>query len=60
MAPSSRSPTPSPNRSHAIGWFIIGTLFGRKNRQTDLHSGMTETLERLGHAAERDEATQYT
>lgn len=43
-----------------IGWFIIGTLFGRKNRQTDLHSGMTKTLERLRHAAERDEATQYS
>jgi hypothetical protein len=35
-----------------IGWFIIGTLFGRKNRQVDLHKGMTQTLERLRHAAE--------
>jgi Polyketide cyclase / dehydrase and lipid transport len=35
------------------GWFIIGTLFGRKNRQTDLHNGMTETLDRLAHTAER-------
>jgi hypothetical protein len=36
-----------------IGWFIIGTLFGRKDRQTDLHNGMTETLERLRRATER-------
>jgi uncharacterized protein YndB with AHSA1/START domain len=36
-----------------IGWFIIGTLFARKNRQADLHRGMVETLERLRQAAER-------
>jgi uncharacterized protein YndB with AHSA1/START domain len=36
-----------------IGWFIIGTLFARKNRQADLHRGMTETLERLRRAAEQ-------
>jgi hypothetical protein len=35
-----------------IGWFIIGTLFARKNRQADLRKGMTETLERLREAAE--------
>ena len=52
MAPSSRSPTPSPNLSRALGWFIIGTLFGRKNRQTDLHDGMTKTLDRLRQVAE--------
>jgi hypothetical protein len=36
-----------------FGWFIIGTLFARKDRQTDLRRGMTETLERLRAAAER-------
>ena len=41
-----------------MGWFIIGTLFGRKNRQTDLHAGMTETLERLAHADRHDTAMQ--
>jgi hypothetical protein len=39
-----------------IGWFIIGTLFGRKDRQSDLRKGMTQTLERLRHAAERQPA----
>ena len=36
-----------------FGWFIIGTLFGRKNRKADLHDGMTKTLEQLRHAVER-------
>jgi uncharacterized protein YndB with AHSA1/START domain len=40
-----------------IGWFIIGTLFGRKDRQTDLRAGMTTTLERLRVVAERQPAT---
>ena len=37
---------------HPIGWFIIGTLFGRKNRRTDLHTGMEQTLERMRVVAE--------
>ena len=37
---------------HAIGWFIIGTLFARKDRRTDLHEGMKQTLERLRAVAE--------
>jgi uncharacterized protein YndB with AHSA1/START domain len=36
-----------------MGWFIIGTLFGRKDRRTDLRTGMEQTLERMGEAAER-------
>lgn len=36
-----------------IGWFIIGTLFGRKDRRADLHAGMKQTLERLRQVAER-------
>ena len=39
-----------------IGWFIIGTLFGRKDRRTDLHRGMEQTLERLRQVAERETA----
>ena len=31
----------------AVGWFIIGTLFARKDRRTDLRNGMNETLQRL-------------
>ena len=37
-----------------VGWFIIGTLFARKDRRTDLRRGMTETLERLRTIAERE------
>lgn len=36
-----------------IGWFIIGGLFGRKDRRADLHAGMEQTLERLRQVAER-------
>jgi len=35
-----------------IGWFIIGVLFNRKDRHTDLRNGMTQSLERLRAAAE--------
>jgi uncharacterized protein YndB with AHSA1/START domain len=35
-----------------FGWFIIGTLFARKDRQADLHDGMTKTLDRLRQVAE--------
>ena len=37
-----------------LGWFIIGTLFGRKDRQTDLVSGMEHTLRRLRAVAEAE------
>lgn len=39
-----------------FGWFIIGTLFGRKDRQTDLRTGMQRTLQRLGAVAEAETA----
>ena len=39
-----------------FGWFIIGTLFGRKDRRADLRRGMEETLERLRGVAERENA----
>ncbi len=36
-----------------IGWFIIGTLFARKDRRADLRSGMEQTLKRLRDVVER-------
>ena len=35
-----------------IGWFIIGGLFGRKDRRTDLRTGMEQTLQRMRSVAE--------
>jgi len=40
----------------AVGWFIIGTLFGRKDRRTDMRAGMEQTLERMRAVAEQDVA----
>lgn len=40
-----------------FGWFIIGTLFGRKDRRTDLRDGMNRTLQRLRDVAERAPTT---
>ncbi len=36
-----------------VGWFIIGGLFGRKDRRADLRTGMEQTLERMRAVAER-------
>lgn len=36
-----------------IGWFIIGTLFGRSDRRSDLRTGMEQTLQRIRDTAER-------
>ena len=41
----------------AVGWFIIGGLFGRKDRRSDLRAGMEQTLQRLRAVAEREAAT---
>lgn len=35
-----------------VGWFIIGTLFGRSDRRRDLRAGMEQTLRRIRDAAE--------
>lgn len=35
-----------------VGWFIIGTLYGLKDRRSDLHAGMLATLERLAEITE--------
>jgi len=34
-----------------VGWFIIDTLYGLKDRRTDLRTGMTATLDRLAEVA---------
>jgi ligand-binding SRPBCC domain-containing protein len=39
-----------------VGWFIIGTLFARKDRRADLRAGMEQTLERARATVERDAA----
>jgi hypothetical protein len=36
-----------------LGWFIIGGLYGLKDRRADLHSGMQLTLEQLRRTAEQ-------
>ena len=35
-----------------IGWFVIGGLYGLKDRRSDLHTGMTETLASLARLTE--------
>ena len=37
---------------NALGWFIIDTLAGLKDRQTDLQYGMTTSLERIAAIVE--------
>lgn len=34
-----------------FGWFIIGVVYGNKDRRSDLRRGMTQTLERLATLA---------
>jgi hypothetical protein len=36
-----------------MGWFIIGTLYGMKDRRTDLRRSMEATLDRLAILVER-------
>jgi hypothetical protein len=38
-----------------IGWFLIDTLSGLKDRAGDLRAGMTATLDRLAAVAEKEE-----
>lgn len=39
-----------------IGWFLIDTLYGLKDRTGDLRNGMTATLDRLAAIAENQHA----
>jgi Polyketide cyclase / dehydrase and lipid transport len=43
-----------------VGWFIIDTLYGLKDRQSDLRDGMTATLERLAAIVERNDKRNAT
>lgn len=40
-----------------VGWFVIGGLFGRKDRRADLRRGMEQTLERLRAVVEQSAPT---
>lgn len=35
-----------------IGWFVIGRLYGRRDRRADLRAGMQQTLQRLREKVE--------
>jgi hypothetical protein len=37
-----------------VGWFIIGTIFGLKDRRSDLHESIASSLDRLAEIAEAD------
>ena len=37
---------------NALGWFIIDTLYGLKDRRSDLRTGMTTSLERIAAIVE--------
>jgi hypothetical protein len=41
-----------------LGWFIINTLAGLKDRQADLRRGMTESLDRIAAIVENTRAEQ--
>jgi hypothetical protein len=43
-----------------IGWFVIGVLFNRRDRRTDLHTGMEQTLQRMRAVVEHARATTST
>lgn len=40
---------------NAFGWFIIDTLAGLKDRESDLRRGMTESLDRIAAIVEGDQ-----
>jgi hypothetical protein len=41
---------------NGLGWFIIDTLAGLKDRRSDLHLGMTTSLERIAAIVENEHA----
>jgi uncharacterized membrane protein len=41
-----------------VGWFVIGRLFGRSDRRSDLRAGMEQTLERLRATAENSQQSR--
>jgi hypothetical protein len=42
-----------------IGWFIIDTLYGCKDRRADLRAGMEHTLDRLAEIAQSKSPSQH-
>jgi len=40
-----------------LGWFIMGTLYGRKDRRGELREGMRQTLERIAAVASQSRPT---
>jgi hypothetical protein len=42
----------------AVGWFVIGTLYGLKDRRSDLRAGMTATLDRIAKMTEGKDSAQ--
>lgn len=41
-----------------VGWILIGYVFGRRDRRTDLRQGMEQTLQRMRAAVERTRASR--
>jgi hypothetical protein len=41
----------------AVGWFVIGTLYGLKDRRSDLRAGMSATLDRIAEMTEGRDST---
>lgn len=42
------------------GWFIMGTIYGLKDRRGDLHRSMVDSLERVAELVETEPAEQPT
>ena len=40
----------------AVGWFIIDTLYGMKDRQTDLRASMIASMDRVAELVEADQS----
>jgi hypothetical protein len=40
-----------------LGWFIIGRLYGCRDRRAELRAGMNQTLQRIRETAARDAGT---
>jgi hypothetical protein len=43
-----------------LGWFVIGRLFGCRDRRTELRAGMEQTLDRIRETAERNARRTHT
>jgi len=41
-----------------VGWFIIGALFGRRDRRSDLRAGMEQSLQRIRAVVESGRAAE--